>query len=67
MIRYLMPVLWKLTRFPKQQMAFGIMGGVKEIPRGFIARTILAGSDQGIRKSVTKWGEAQTGIENQKL
>ena len=48
-------------------MAFGIMGGVKEIPRGFIARTILAGSDQGIRKSVTKWGEAQTGIENQKL
>lgn len=35
------------------------MGSVKDIPPGYISRTILAGSTIGIRNSVQEWGRVQ--------
>jgi len=45
-------------RFTAQTMAFGTMGSVKDIPPGYISRTILIGSENGIRDSVKSWGRS---------
>ena len=36
---------------------YGVQGGAKEIPPGYIASTIVQGSVDGIREAVYSWGE----------
>ena len=37
-------------------MYFGVNGGYREIPEGFVVRNILVGSANGINSAMDEWG-----------